>query len=191
MKHVILASGSPRRREILAGVGLKFEVVTSDYEENNALSLPPGELVEQLSSGKAIWVAEKHPDAVVIAADTLVFLDGSPLGKPRDQAELKKMIGRLNGRAHSVFTGFTIIEGGRVLSDSVETKVYFRSMSEAEINGYAATGEGLDKAGGYGAQGIGALFIEKIEGDYLNVVGLPLCRLNLRLKEFGIDLLND
>jgi septum formation protein len=100
------------------------------------------------------------------------------------------MIGRLSGRANSVRTGFTIIEGGRVLSDSVETKVYFRPMSDAEIAGYAATGEGLDKAGGYGVQGIGALFIEKIEGDYLNVVGLPLCQLNLRLKEFGIDLLH-
>ena len=143
MKHVILASGSPRRREILAGVGLNFDVIISGYEEDNGINLPPKQLVEQLSLGKARWVAERHPDSIVIAADTLVFLDDAPLGKPRDQTELKDMIGRLSGRAHSVCSGFTIIEGDHVLSDNVETKVYFRSMSEAEISSYAATDAGV------------------------------------------------
>lgn len=188
MQPIILASSSPRRKEILAMAGLPFTVVPSEYEEDNSLPLPPSKLVAQLALGKARWVAERHPGALVIGADTLVAMDGRVYGKPRDEAELAAMFKQFSGRSHSAFSGIALVQDGHEVTESVETKVYFRKLGGDEIARYAKTDEWRDKAGGYGIQATGALFIEKIEGDYFNVVGLPLCRLGQRLDEFGIRL---
>lgn len=189
MKKIILASTSPRRKEILAGTGLVFDTMSSGYEEDNSLAMPPNQLVTHLAEGKARWVAEKHPVAVVIGADTLVSLDGRVIGKPRDKDELVSVFTALSGRSHSIFSGIAIIEGDKVVTESVETKVFFRKLTSQEIEKYSAhIREWKDKAAGYGIQSLAGLFIERIEGDYYNVVGLPLCRLGVRLKEFGVDL---
>ncbi len=190
MKRIILASGSPRRKEILNSAGLRFDVVPSEYEEDNSHQLPPAQLVEYLSLGKAKWVAERHPDALVIAADTLVSLDNVILGKPKKADELRTMISSLSGRSHSTYTGFTIIDGEHTVTESVKTKVFFRDITSKELDSYVLSRDGLDKAGGYGIQSLAAVFIERIEGDYFNVVGLPICRLAVRLKEFGVEVLN-
>jgi len=190
MKRIILASSSPRRQEILNKLGLSFEVVVSNFEENNPFNgLPPEDLVQQLARGKAEVVARQHPATLVIAADTIVVLDGKVLGKPDSNAETARMIKLLAGKSHEVYTAFALAEGSRMLCEVSKTTVWMRDISEAEIETYAQTGEGNDKAGGYGIQDRGALFIEKIDGDYYSVVGLPVSRLANRLKEFGIDLL--
>lgn len=188
MPPAILASASPRRKELLAMTGLEFDVVPSEYEEDNSLALPPAELVGQLALGKARWVAARHPGALVIGADTLVAMDGRVYGKPRDKADLIATLRKFSGQSHSVFSGVALIKDGRETVESTETKVHFRQLGDDEIARYAETDEWHDKAGGYGIQATGALFIEKIEGDYFNVVGLPLCRLGQQLGEFGIRL---
>ena len=189
MKRIILASSSPRRKELLAMTGLPFDIVPSGYEEDNALPLPPAELVAQLALGKAQWVAERHPEALVIGADTLIAMDGQVYGKPHGKEDLVATLKKFSGRSHSVFSGIALVENGRTATESVETKVFFRELGDDEIARYAETDEWRDKAGGYGIQATGALFIEKIEGDYFNVVGLPLCRLGQRLREFDVTLL--
>ncbi len=188
MKKIILASASPRRKELLEKIGLKFEVEAADIKEDLNSGLPPNELVKELSLQKAKAVAKKHPDAIIIGADTIGVLEGEIIGKPHTPAEAKKMLRLLNGKSHFVITGFTIIDTktGKTVSKSVETKVYFRKLTEAEIDAYVKTGEPLDKAGGYAIQGLGALVVEKIEGDYYNVIGLPLSLLMESLKEFGV-----
>jgi len=145
--------------------------------------------VEYLSLGKATDVAKRHKDAVIISADTIVALDGEIFGKPKTSERAKYMLQKMSGRAHSVLTGFTIIdtETKKQISKSVETKVYFKNLSEKEIDAYIATGEPLDKGGGYAIQGLAALFIEKIEGDYFNIVGLPIFPLTEELKNFGVS----
>lgn len=168
--------------------GLEFDVVPSGYEEDNSIAVPPAELVAQLALGKARWAAKRHPDALVIGADTLVAADGQIYGKPSGKANLIETLRKFSGRPHSVFSGVALIKDGHETVESVETKVYFRPLGEDEIARYAETDEWQDKAGGYGIQATGALFIEKIEGDYFNVVGLPLCRLGQQLGEFGIRL---
>lgn len=192
MTRVILASGSPRRRAILAATGLPFDVVPSRYEEDNTLNLPPAELVKHLALGKARDVSQRHPDAVVIGADTLVIVDGLVLGKPADAAEVEAMISRLSGRWHSVFTGLALSQGQRTTVEAVETRVHLCELSPAQIRRYAQLSEPLDKAGAYGIQAgsAGSLFIDRIEGDYLGVVGLPLNLLGAQLIGFGIDLLD-
>lgn len=189
MHPIILASSSPRRKEILAMTGLTFDIVPSGYEEDNSLPLPPAELVAQLALGKAQWVAQRHPDALVIGADTLIAMDGNVYGKPRDKEDLIATLKKFSGRSHSVFSGIALVKKDHVVAESVETKVFFRALGNDEITRYAETNEWQDKAGGYGIQATGALFIEKIEGDYFNVVGLPLCQLGQRLRELGIKLL--
>ncbi|MDB5178602.1 MAG: maf [Patescibacteria group bacterium] len=189
MKHLILASSSPRRKELLALTGAPFEVIASEFEEDNSIDLPPGELVAQLALGKAQWVADKHPEAVVIGSDTLIALDGRVIGKQTDRAELIETLTALSGRSHSAFSGLAIIEGDRVVTESLETKVFFRQLEAAEIERYADTADWQGLAGGYGIQSTAAVFIERVEGDYLTVVGLPLCRLSVLLKEFGVELL--
>lgn len=189
MRKLILASGSPRRKELLEKAGLQFEIVKSDYEEDMTLDLPPHELVEHLSLGKALDVAKKFNDAVVISADTIVVLDGEILGKPHTPENATEMLKKLNGKKHSVFTGFTIIdiENNKTVTRSVETFVFFKNNAEAEIDAYVETGEPLDKAGAYAIQGLGGRLIERIEGSLSNVIGLPVEELMGKLKELGIE----
>ena len=191
MKKLILASASPRRREILKLTGLKFSVCASSYEENLDLPLRPRELARYLSCKKAEAVTNKHRNAIVIAADTFIVFRDRLLGKPRNEKDAEKMLNMLNGKRHSVITGFTIIDTGnnKTLSRSVSTMVYFKKLSRAEIRAYVRTKEPLDKAGAYAVQGLGAVFIEKINGDFFNVMGLPLCALTESLKKFGIYVL--
>ena len=190
-KAIIRASASPRRKELLKKLGLRFRVEPSDYEENLAAGLEPHELAVTLSLGKARRVAQNHRRALVIAADTFIVFEGKTLGKPRTEAEAREMLSTLNGKPHSVITGFTIIDtaSGKVLSRSVETKVYLKKLSPDEIDAYVRTKEPLDKAGGYAIQGLGAVIVERIEGDYFNVIGLPLSALAESLKEFGVQVL--
>ena len=188
---IVLASGSPRRRELLSVVGVKdFEVCPAEGEEKTEAGLAPSEIVKSLSAAKAREVAAKYgDDAVVIAADTIVWADGRVLGKPHDKAEAFSMLKALSGKTHEVYTGITLIRGDELLSQAERTSVEFRELDDAEINAYIATGEPVDKAGAYGIQGKASLMVSKINGDYFNVVGLPLCRLGQMLKTIGVRLL--
>ena len=176
--EIILASQSPRRRELLERMGIKnFRIVTPDIDEHMERELPPEELVRRISAEKARAVREQAGmDAVVIAADTVVALDGAVLGKPADELEAFKMLSTLSGCRHQVYTGLTVLRGEERHTVSEETTVAFRELSEEEISCYIQTGEPMDKAGAYGIQGFGALLIEGIQGDYYNVMGLPVCR---------------
>lgn len=191
MKKIILASASPRRREILKLTGLIFSVCASSYEEDLDLPLRPLELAKHLSCKKAEAVADKHRNAIVIAADTFIVFKDRLLGKPRNEKDAVRMLMMLNGKAHTVITGFTIIDTGnnKTLSGSVSTIVYFKKLSREEISAYVRSKEPLDKAGAYAVQGLGAVFIEKIKGDFFNVMGLPLCALSESLKKFGVYVL--
>jgi nucleoside triphosphate pyrophosphatase len=190
-RDIVLASASPRRKEILALTGLEFRVDAGDYEETMDLPMEPHELARFLSREKADAVALKYRNALIIAADTFLLFEGGLLGKPRDERDAGRMLARLNGRSHSVITGFTVLDTAnkKSVSDSVETKVYFRRLTSKEISSYVKSGEPLDKAGSYGIQGLGALLVEKIEGDYFNVMGLPIGALAQTLKKFGIRIL--
>jgi septum formation protein len=191
MKKIILASASPRRKELLEKIGLKFAVESSDFKEQITTSLEPQELVMKNSLAKARAVANKHRKALVIAADTIGVFRGKILGKPRAAAGARKMLQALSGKSHLVITGVTIIdtESGKVFSKSVTTKVYFKKLSSKEIEDYVKTGEPLDKAGAYAIQGLGSVIVAKIEGDYYNVIGLPLNALAEGLKQFGVAVL--
>ena len=189
--EIILASGSPRRRELLERMGIEdFDIITSDVDETLDDALPPAAQVEQLSCRKAKAVAAEQPeDALIIAADTVVALDGTVLGKPVDEADAFRMLSALSGVRHHVYTGVTVILGDKTLTRHEVTSVDFRSLEPEEIELYIATGECMDKAGAYGIQGYGALLIEGIAGDYYNVMGLPVALLAQMLKEFGVDCL--
>ena len=184
----MLASASPRRRELLENIGLKFSVDPAEIVEMQSHRYKPAGLAKALSLRKAKAVAPRHADSIIIAADTLGVLDGVILGKPSDAGHARKMLAGLSGRCHSVITGFTVIDTAteRAVTRAVETKVYFRKISRAEIAAYVRTGEPLDKAGAYAIQGLGALLVERIEGDYYNVIGLPLSALAGVLRRFGI-----
>jgi septum formation protein len=187
MKRIVLASESPRREEILRSAGLDFTTEASHYEEDLSIEMPPRELAVHLSREKADAVARRHPDAIVIAADTLVVLEGRVLGKPRTAEEAALMLRSLSGKAHSVITGYAVKDSGtgKTRSASVETRVWFRPLLDEEIAGYVKSGEPMDKAGAYAVQGRGGAFVERVEGDFLNVVGLPLNALLETLREFG------
>ncbi len=191
MKTIILASASPRRKELLEKIGLRFEVEPSNYEEDMPSALEPHEFAQKISLEKAKVVASKHKNAIVIAADTFIIFGGQILGKPHTEKEARKMLETISGKSHSVITGFSIIDTGtsKTLSKSVETKIYIRKLTLAEIDAYVKSKEPLDKAGAYAIQGLGSVFVEKIEGDYFNVIGLPLSALTEALKEFGINIL--
>ncbi|MBI5848056.1 MAG: septum formation inhibitor Maf [Nitrospirae bacterium] len=191
-RTIILASASPRRKELLSLIGLKFRVDVSDYEEDLGLKLKPHELAQYLSFEKARAVADKHRDAVIIAADTFIVFRGKLLGKPHTHKEAMRMLTLLNGKSHSVITGYTVFDTntGKKSSRSIETKVWFRKMADAELRAYVRTEEPLDKAGAYAIQGIGSLIVKKIEGDYFNVIGLPVSSLAATLKKFGINVLD-
>ncbi len=193
MKSIILASKSPRRKELLGKIGISFDTDPSDYQEEKDLDLNPREFAKYLSLQKAKNVAIRHKDSIIIAADTFVVFEEKILGKPSSEEEARIMLSKMSGKSHSVITGFTIIdtETNKVASKSVETKIYFKNLSPEEINSYVASKEPMDKAGSYAIQGLGGILIEKIEGDYCNVVGLPLTALIEELKNFGIKVLSN
>ena len=187
VRDLILASASPRRRDILRTLGLSFEVDAADVDETIEQGASIRTVVEALAREKAREVASRHADALVIAADTLVELDGAILSKPAGPEDARAMLARMSGRRHRVATGLVLLDAasGEEQSDLVETHVTFRTMEPAEIDAYVATGEPLDKAGSYGIQGLGAAFVERIEGDYYNVAGLPVAALNELLRQSG------
>lgn len=185
---IVLASQSPRRRQLLGQMGLEFTTQSPEIDESAFHGRDARDLVETLSREKARWVARQQtPDTLVIGADTVVVLDRAILGKPRDGAEAEAMLAALSGRDHQVFTGVTLCQGDRILTQAEETQVTFRPLTSQEIRQYVSTGEPMDKAGSYGIQGYGCLLVEGIRGDYFNVVGLPVCRLGRMLARFGIE----
>ena len=186
---IILASQSPRRKELLGQMGLKgFKIVAPEVDEHVEGNPSPAQMVEELSQRKARAVAEHAgEDGLIIAADTVVSLDGAVLGKPEDEREAFAMLSALSGNRHRVYTGVTVRQGGQEITGHEETIVTFRELEPDEIGDYIATGEPMDKAGAYGIQGLGALMVSGIEGDYFNVMGLPVYRLGRMLARFGID----
>lgn len=191
MKEIILASTSPRRKELMEITGLPFVVVASPYEEDMTLKMKPKELVKHLAKGKAQAVADNYQNEIIVGADTIVVLGKQIMGKPGTEAKARTMLKQLSGKPHKVITGYCIIDSatGKTLTKAVETKVYLKKLSDSEITNYIKSGEPLDKAGAYAIQGLGALFIKKIEGDFLNAVGLPIQDLAQDLKKFGIVIL--
>ena len=187
--EIVLASKSPRRRELLEQMGLRrFRVLAPEIDEHMDRALPPAELVRRISKEKAQAVqAQVGPEALIIAADTVVALEGTVLGKPADQEDARAMLTALSGCRHQVYTGLSVLLGEKHYTVSEETGVVFRPLTQEEIGAYIATGEPMDKAGAYGIQGLGALFVREIQGDYYNVMGLPVCRLGEILRELGVD----
>jgi septum formation protein len=182
---VVLASASPRRVALLRQVGLAFTVVDPGPDRDWPGQAEPRHGVRALALGKARRVAGRRPEALVIGADTVVVARGVRLGKPGDEAEAVEMLRRLHGRTHEVWTGLAIVCGGEQRTAAEVTKVQFARLDDAELRAYVRTGEPLDKAGAYGIQGLAAQFVRRIDGDYGNVVGLPLARLRQLLKEFA------
>lgn len=180
---IILASKSPRRKELLSFITTDFTVKSADVDETLPQGITPDKAVEYLSKIKAEPL--KNENDIVIGADTVVALDGKILGKPRDEADAFATLRMLSGREHSVFTGVSVIKGEKIETFSVQTKVKMFELTDKEIEEYIATAEPFDKAGSYGIQGKGSLLVEKIDGDYFNVVGLPISRLNRVLKLFN------
>jgi septum formation protein len=185
----VLASSSPRRRELLKSIGLEFDVVPSHVPEQRADGETPEEYVARLSREKARAIAEKHPDRWIIAADTTVVLGDQVLEKPVDDADAKRMLSAISGDTHVVFTGVTLRRIEPVYTDThvTATEVRMLPMTPHDIDWYVATGEPLDKAGAYAAQGLGGMFIDSIHGSFTNVVGLPLASLFQMLRKAGID----
>ena len=185
---LILASQSPRRRELLERMGLSgFRTISPNVDEHMDGDLPPAELVRRLSQRKARAVREQVGDAcLIIAADTVVALDGTILGKPADERAAFQMLSALSGVRHQVYTGLTVLRGEEEYTEYEVTGVSFRELRPEEIEDYIRTGEPMDKAGAYGIQGYGALFISGIQGDYYNVMGLPVCRLGQVLEALGV-----
>ena len=189
MARIVLASGSPRRQELLGRMGIRdFVVSVPRLEEVCPEGLRPEETVCHISRQKSGAVSAREDD-IVITADTMVFLDGKRLGKPRDEADALRMLTALQGRQHTVCTGVTVRQGQRMLTRAQSTQVWFRSASTEELKAYIRSGEPMDKAGAYGVQGLGALLVERIDGDFFNVMGLPVLLLSRMLAEFGVTLL--
>lgn len=188
MKILVLASSSSTRKNLLTKAGLVFEIDPSSYEEDMTLLMPPKELVMHLSRGKAQDVAHRHKQAVVLGADTIIVYKDEILGKPHTREKAKNVLKMLSGRQHSAITGFTIIdtENNNTISKAVETKVFFKDLTDKEIDEYIATGEPLNKAGSYAILELGGKLVEKIEGSETNVAGLPMDEVMETLKEFGI-----
>ena len=177
MKHIILASASPRRKEILELADLKFDIMPSNAQEITTKTAP-NEVVMELASIKAKDIYKKsEKQSMIVGADTVVAYQGQILGKPADEADAKRMLTMLSGQTHEVYTGVCIIEDGKTKTFYEETKVTFYEISDEQIDHYIKTGEPMDKAGSYGIQGKAAVFIKGIEGDYYNVVGFPIARI--------------
>jgi septum formation protein len=184
--RVILASGSPRRHALLSMIGIGHEVMPADIDESYRPGEPPLAHAERLAREKGAVVATRHPDAVIISADTIVVIDEQVLGKPRDEADAAHMLRQLSGRTHLVYTAVAAARGGRLESGVEVVAVTFRALGDEEIASYIATGEPMDKAGSYGIQGYGATIVERIDGDYFAVMGLALARLVRLLERLGL-----
>ena len=191
MSRIVLASGSPRRQELLNRIGITdFDIRVPQTDEHYPAGLTPAQIVEYISREKADAAAKLcTPEEIVITADTMVFLDGRRLGKPRDEADALRMLSALQGRHHTVCTGVTVRQGERLLTRAQSTQVWFREAATEELKHYIRSGEPMDKAGAYGVQGLGALLVERIDGDFFNVMGLPVLLLSRMLAEFGVTLL--
>lgn len=189
--NIILASASPRRKEILENTNVKFKIMSSMIEELTLDNESPCQMVMRLAFEKGMDVASRQKSDLIISADTIVVLDDMILGKPKDEIQAREMIKSLSGRSHQVITGISLInlDNNKKIIDYVISNVKFKSLSEQDINDYIATKESLDKAGAYGIQGYGALLVDEIQGDYFNIVGLPISRLSdLLKKHFKINL---
>lgn len=190
---LLLASSSPRRRELIRFLQLPVEILVNDVDETVEEGLTPAQIVETLSERKASAslgaAKEENKDGILIGSDTIVVVDGMVLGKPQDQADAARMLGLLQGRSHQVYTGLCCIdtESGRTIISHTVNNVTFRAMNEKEIAGYIQTGEPMDKAGSYGVQGLGSIFIERIDGDFYSVMGLPLNLLYQLLLELEVS----
>jgi septum formation protein len=184
--RIILASQSPRRRELLMLVGIPHEVRPADLDERVLTGETPAPHAERLARAKADAVAANEPGAIVIGADTIVVLDGDILGKPRDKADAAAMLQRLSGRTHTVLTAVAVARNGRTVSGVESVEVTFRPLASDQIAAYIATGEPMDKAGAYGIQGFGAVIVERVHGDYFAVMGLALGRLVGLLEQVGV-----
>ena len=185
---IILASKSPRRKQLLSMMGLEFTVQTADIDETMDPSQTPAHEVAAVSARKAEKIAALHLQDVIVSADTIVVIDGKILGKPKDEQDAARMLRLLSGRTHTVYTGLTVYADGKANTQVVSTGVTFRDLSDAEIAAYIETKEPMDKAGAYGIQGKCAIFVDKIDGDYNNVVGLPVAAIYRELKKLGIDI---
>ena len=189
---IILASQSPRRQELMKLTGLPFTVRVADVDETMDKSLPVQQEVTRVSRLKAQTIAAgASADDIVIAADTIVVIDGRELGKPRSEQEALDMLRLLSGRTHEVVTVLSVCKGPRIESEAVVTKVTFRTLCDEELRAYIKTGEPMDKAGSYGIQGYGAMFVSHLEGDYFSVMGLPLCPLCRMLRASGVSILTE
>ena len=191
MLQLILGSQSPRRRELLRQIGLDFEVRVADLDETEYETADPEQTVRATCAAKARAVAARSaPGELILTSDTVVAIDGRILGKPHSEDEAFAMLSMLSGRTHTVFTAFTLLPiGGEapVYTGCEHTQVRFRPLTPEEIRAYIATGEPMDKAGAYGIQGYGSMLVEGIVGDYFTVMGLPLCRVAQKLRDYGID----
>lgn len=191
-KRIILASGSPRRKELLKSMGLDFEVIVSEVEENIENEPFSTELIQNLAEEKAADVASKiNFPAIIIGSDTVVVINNKILGKPKDREDAFNMLKMLSGNTHQVISAIAVLdkETGKVLKDSVVSDVTFKQLSDEEINSYIATGEPMDKAGAYAIQGFAGMFVKSINGCYSNIVGISVFKLAELLKEFGVKLL--
>jgi septum formation protein len=185
--RVVLASSSPRRRELLTLIGIAHTVVPADIDETPFDDELPHAHAERLARGKAAAIADHDREAIIIAADTIVVLDGDILGKPRDEAMASAMLRRLSARSHVVLTAVAVARGERIVSGVEAVDVTFRALSDDDITRYIATREPMDKAGAYGIQGFGATIVDRIDGDYFAVMGLALGRMVRQLAEVGVD----
>ena len=183
MNKIILASASPRRKELLETAGAKFEIIVADVDETVPEGTKPEDAAIMTAEKKAVAVAENHKDSIVIGADTIVVADGKILGKPADKADACRMLSMLSGVEHKVITGVCLARGDEKITFAQISKVKFYDLTAEEINAYVETGEPMDKAGAYGIQGKGCVLVEKIEGDYFNIVGLPVARLIKELSK--------
>ncbi len=188
--NLILASGSPRREELLKKLGLNFTAVPSKIDEDKFSKLKPVDLVQELAIAKTEEVAELVEDTVIIGADTIVVYEGEVLGKPVDRDDAERMLNHLQGKKHSVLTGLAVLATGtgEIRVDYDHTDVYMRKLTAKEITGYVKSGEPMDKAGAYGIQGLGGIFVERIDGSYFTVMGLPIHKLVLMLRDFSIEI---
>ena len=184
---IILASKSPRRQQLLRQLGVEFTIQTADIDETMLPGRKPKDEVARVSALKARAVV-CAPDDLVISADTIVVADNMILGKPKNEADASKMLRLLSGRAHTVMTGLSVRRGDTVRTEVIQTSVWFRDLTNGEIARYIATGEPMDKAGAYGIQGLAGLFVERLDGDYFSVMGLPICKLGEMLRSFGVTI---
>ncbi len=189
MKMLILASSSPRRKQLLETLNIPFIVVISSFEEVMNITQDPHKLAKELALGKAKDVARKHKNAIVLAADTFIVLDNKYLGKPRDENDNVAMLQKLSGKMHQVITGFAIIdaETGKTITQSITSSIVMKSLTDEQITQYVQDKKPFDKSGGYAIQEIGDTFVDKIDGDISNIIGLPMPQVKEALKEFGVE----